>query len=167
MLPFAAFLATGENAVSCVGTMGVSRRFEGCLFRGLRQPPTHRGEQPAVEQSLAWSNARGSHTLSGSKSSRRDPDPGLGPRVRALSVALTRPARIAPVPYTHAQNDHFSRVVAPFERIVQVDRHGILYPIRMPAPKFATEPPGSRGAVIIAALGKQVFEARPRSARRE
>ena len=46
MLPFAAFLATGENAVSCVGTMGVSRRFEGCLFRGLRQTPAHRGEQP-------------------------------------------------------------------------------------------------------------------------
>src|SRR4030095_10255798 len=46
MLPFAAFLATGENAVSCVGTMGVSRRFEGCLFRGLRKTPAHRGEQP-------------------------------------------------------------------------------------------------------------------------
>ena len=26
----------------------------------------------------------------------------------------------------HAQNDHFSRVLAPFERIVRVDRHGLL-----------------------------------------
>jgi hypothetical protein len=42
------------------------------------------------------------------------------------------------------------------------------YPIRMPAPKFATERPWrSRGAVIIAALGEQVFDARPRSAPRE
>src|SRR5260370_11995885 len=33
--------------------------------------------------------------------------------------------RIPEIP-AHAQNDHFSRVLAPFERIVQVDRHGIL-----------------------------------------
>src|SRR5258708_4173339 len=28
---------------------------------------------------------------------------------------------------THAQNDQFSRVLAPFERIVRIDRHGILH----------------------------------------
>src|SRR5260370_24012467 len=33
--------------------------------------------------------------------------------------------RIPEIP-AHAQNDHFSRVLAPFEWIVQVDRHGIL-----------------------------------------
>src|SRR5260370_32862566 len=37
--------------------------------------------------------------------------------------------RESPPPRTsqrNPQNDHFSRVLAPFERIVQVDRHGIL-----------------------------------------
>jgi predicted enzyme related to lactoylglutathione lyase len=33
--------------------------------------------------------------------------------------------RIPEIP-AHAQNDHLSRVLAPFERIVRVDRHGIL-----------------------------------------
>src|SRR5260370_11909393 len=33
--------------------------------------------------------------------------------------------RIPEIP-AHAQNDHFFRVLAPFEWIVQVDRHGIL-----------------------------------------
>src|SRR5712664_3787361 len=33
--------------------------------------------------------------------------------------------RIPEIP-AHAQNDHFSRVLAPFERIVRVDRHGLL-----------------------------------------
>src|SRR6266849_4665062 len=33
--------------------------------------------------------------------------------------------RIPEIP-AHAQNDHFSRVLAPLERIVWVDRHGLL-----------------------------------------
>src|SRR5712664_740122 len=33
--------------------------------------------------------------------------------------------RIPEIP-AHAQNDHFSRVLAPFERIVRVDWHGLL-----------------------------------------
>src|SRR6266850_6093621 len=33
--------------------------------------------------------------------------------------------RIPEVP-AHAQNDHFSREVAPFERMVRVDQHGLL-----------------------------------------
>src|SRR6202043_735804 len=33
--------------------------------------------------------------------------------------------RIPEVP-AHAQNDHFSRELAPFERILRVDRHGLL-----------------------------------------
>src|SRR5580704_11611090 len=33
--------------------------------------------------------------------------------------------RIPEIP-AHAQNDHFSRELAPFERIVRVNRHGLL-----------------------------------------
>ena len=39
--------------------------------------------------------------------------------------------RIPEIP-AHAQNDHFSRELAPFERIVRVDRHGLL-PYQNPA----------------------------------
>ena len=46
--------------------------------------------------------------------------------------------RIAEIP-AHAQNDHFSRVLAPFERVVRLIGMDF-YPIRIPAPKFATEP---------------------------
>jgi hypothetical protein len=33
--------------------------------------------------------------------------------------------RIAEIP-AHAQNDHFARVLAPFERVARVDLHGLL-----------------------------------------
>jgi hypothetical protein len=50
--------------------------------------------------------------------------------------------RIPEIP-SHAQNDHFSRELAPLERIVWVIGMDF-YPTRMPAMKFATEHRGLR-----------------------
>src|SRR5712664_3455091 len=61
---------------------------------------------------------------------------GLHPAPNAAGIHLDTPfghqfgdvlvrQRIPEIP-AHAQNDHFSRVLAPFERIVRVDRHGLL-----------------------------------------
>jgi hypothetical protein len=46
--------------------------------------------------------------------------------------------RIPEIP-AHSQNDHFSRKLASFERIVRVDRHGTL-PYQNMAPNFAPGP---------------------------
>ena len=50
---------------------------------------------------------------------------------------------------THAQNNHLAPELAPFERIVRLDRHA-LHPTRIQFPNFATEPVFAMGALLFA-----------------